>query len=73
MMGNCQVRFLGEVRVVIPNPYPTDHIIRTSLGGTEKVNNKQLLHRHCHDHKTTCDKQVVGNKELERYIEQNPF
>lgn len=50
-----------------------DHIIRTSLGGTEKVNNKQLLHRHCHDHKTACDKQVVGNKELERYIEQNPF
>ncbi|MFB2891415.1 group II intron reverse transcriptase/maturase [Aerosakkonemataceae cyanobacterium BLCC-F50] len=29
--------------------------------------------RHCHDHKTACDKQVVGNKELERYIEQNPF
>ncbi|MGA9379406.1 MAG: HNH endonuclease, partial [Phormidium sp.] len=50
-----------------------DHIIRTSLSGTEKVNNKQLLHRHCHDHKTACDKQVVGNKELERYIEQNPF
>lgn len=50
-----------------------DHIIRTSLGGTDRVNNKQLLHRHCHDYKTAWDKQVVGNQELERYIELNPF
>lgn len=50
-----------------------DHIIRTSLGGKDGVKNKHLLHRHCHDYKTARDKQVVGNKELERYIDQNPF
>ena len=50
-----------------------DHIIRTSLGGEDNVNNKHLLHRHCHDYKTACDKQVFGNKELERYLDQNPF
>ena len=50
-----------------------DHIIRTSLGGEENVYNKHLLHRHCHDYKTACDKQVFGNKELERYLDQNPF
>lgn len=50
-----------------------DHIIRTSQRGTNSVKNKQLLHRHCHDHKTACDKQTVGNQELERYLEQNPF
>ncbi len=50
-----------------------DHIIRTTLGGDDKVKNKHLLHRHCHDYKTARDKQVVGNKELERYLDQNPF
>jgi RNA-directed DNA polymerase len=50
-----------------------DHIIRTSLGGKDKVNNRHLLHRHCHDYKTARDKQVVGNKQLERYLDQNPF
>jgi len=50
-----------------------DHIIRTSLGGDNNVKNKHLLHRHCHDYKTARDKQVAGNKELERYIDQNPF
>ena len=50
-----------------------DHIIRTSIGGNDNVENKHLLHRHCHDYKTARDKQVVGNKELERYLDQNPF
>jgi RNA-directed DNA polymerase len=50
-----------------------DHIIRTSLGGEDTVKNKHLLHQHCHDYKTARDKQVGGNKELERYIDQNPF
>ena len=50
-----------------------DHIIRTTLGGEDNVKNKHLLHRHCHDYKTARDKQVVGNKELERYLDQNPF
>ncbi|MCA1992663.1 MAG: group II intron reverse transcriptase/maturase [Coleofasciculus sp. S288] len=50
-----------------------DHIIRTTLGGNDNVQNKHLLHRHCHDYKTARDKQVAGNKELERYLDQNPF
>ena len=32
-----------------------DHIIPTSRGGTDYYKNLQLLHRHCHDKKTTTD------------------
>lgn len=45
----------------------TDHIIPKSLGGKNNKNNKQLLHRHCHDTKTALDKLVLMTKEpLER-------
>ncbi|WP_219727034.1 HNH endonuclease signature motif containing protein, partial [Cylindrospermopsis raciborskii] len=27
MMGNCQVRFLGEGRIVMSNPYPTGFVV----------------------------------------------
>lgn len=33
----------------------TDHIIPKSKGGTDKYENLQLLHRHCHDKKTAND------------------
>ncbi len=33
----------------------TDHIIPKRLGGNNKVDNLQLLHRHCHDTKTKTD------------------
>jgi len=33
----------------------TDHIIPKSLGGPDKYDNLQLLHRHCHDEKTRID------------------
>jgi len=33
----------------------TDHIIPKSLGGTDAKENKQLIHRHCHDQKTAQD------------------
>jgi RNA-directed DNA polymerase len=33
----------------------TDHIIPKSKGGKNDISNKQLLHRHCHDTKTTRD------------------
>jgi len=42
-----------------------DHIIPKSLGGKDKWNNLQLLHRHCHDVKTASDgstKSVVTNR-----------
>jgi len=32
-----------------------DHIIPTSKGGKDDYQNLQLLHRHCHDEKTTID------------------
>jgi RNA-directed DNA polymerase len=32
-----------------------DHIIPTSLGGKDKYDNLQALHRHCHDRKTAND------------------
>jgi RNA-directed DNA polymerase len=32
-----------------------DHIKPTSLGGKDTYDNLQLLHRHCHDAKTTTD------------------
>ena len=41
-----------------------DHKIPTSLGGKNDWKNLQLLHRHCHDVKTTSDgstKSVVTN------------
>ena len=37
----------------------TDHIIPKSLGGTDDYKNLQILHRHCHDVKTTEDGSVV--------------
>lgn len=33
----------------------TDHITPTSLGGNNSLDNKQLLHKHCHDSKTSYD------------------
>jgi RNA-directed DNA polymerase len=33
----------------------TDHIIPKSKGGKDKLENRQLLHRHCHDVKTATD------------------
>jgi RNA-directed DNA polymerase len=50
-----------------------DHITISTKGFDGNVKNKHLLHRHCHDYKTARDKQVVGNKELERYLDQNLF
>jgi RNA-directed DNA polymerase len=45
----------------------TDHIIPKSKGGKNNRDNKQLLHRHCHDSKTALDKTGTHDKEpLER-------
>lgn len=37
-----------------------DHIIPKSLGGSNKYDNLQLLHRHCHDIKTKTDGSLKG-------------
>jgi RNA-directed DNA polymerase len=45
----------------------TDHIIPKSKGGKDNRDNKQLLHRHCHDLKTAKDATGTQDKEpLER-------
>ncbi|MFM6242698.1 MAG: group II intron reverse transcriptase/maturase [Planktothrix sp.] len=45
----------------------TDHIIPKYKGGKNNRENKQLLHRHCHDTKTAIDKTGTYDKEpLER-------
>jgi RNA-directed DNA polymerase len=45
----------------------TDHIIPKSKGGKDNRDNKQLLHRHCHDLKTAKDTTGTQDKEpLER-------
>jgi RNA-directed DNA polymerase len=45
----------------------TDHIIPTHKGGKNSKENKQLLHRHCHDLKTKQDRTGTHDKEpLER-------
>ena len=40
-----------------------DHKIPKSLGGTNDLDNLQLLHRHCHDSKTATDGSLKRNKQ----------
>jgi RNA-directed DNA polymerase len=40
-----------------------DHIKPTSLGGKDTYDNLQLLHKHCHDRKTTTDGSLTVRKE----------
>jgi RNA-directed DNA polymerase len=47
----------------------TDHILPKSKGGKDEYNNLQLLHRHCHDVKTTFDK-VEGTHDKSQIIEE---
>ena len=46
----------------------TDHITPTSKGGNNNRNNKQLLHRHCHDLKTAQD--MTGTHEKSHVVEE---
>jgi RNA-directed DNA polymerase len=39
-----------------------DHIIPTVMGGKNSKDNKQLLHRHCHDMKTASDMASIFDK-----------
>ena len=45
-----------------------DHIIPKALGGNNRKDNKQLLHRHCHDRKTAAD--LISIREKNRSIEE---
>jgi RNA-directed DNA polymerase len=48
-----------------------DHIIPKSMGGKDKNDNKQLLHRHCHDKKTARDGSL-GTKSDCNSVKPNP-
>ena len=43
----------------------TDHIIPKSQGGKNEMKNLQLLHRHCHDEKTTNDGSLTRIRDKE--------
>ena len=50
--GKCS--YCGQY-FLIENLMEIDHIIPSSLGGKDTYKNLQLLHKHCHDHKTAID------------------
>ena len=37
-----------------------DHIIPKRIGGNNNRNNRQLLHRHCHDNKTRIETEIIN-------------
>jgi RNA-directed DNA polymerase len=47
-----------------------DHITPKSLGGKDEYKNLQILHRHCHDIKTTEDGSVGGTHDKRQIIEE---
>jgi RNA-directed DNA polymerase len=50
--------------------WEVDHIIPSSLGGNNSYSNLQLLHRHCHDHKTASDGSLGCTHEKGQAIEE---
>ncbi len=48
-----------------------DHIRPRSSGGTDRRDNLQLLHRHCHDHKTASDARSLGTSD-KRHVTEEP-
>ncbi|OJJ15485.1 group II intron reverse transcriptase/maturase [Roseofilum reptotaenium AO1-A] len=45
-----------------------DHVIPKALGGNNRKDNKQLLHRHCHDRKTAVD--LIGIRDKNHSTEE---
>ncbi len=41
--------------ILVNDIYEVDHIVALINGGNNEFDNLQLLHRHCHDTKTTAD------------------
>ena len=47
----------------------TDHVIPRVLGGSDKITNKAVYHRHCHDRKTIAD----GSRKRRREAQKCPI
>ena len=51
-----------------------DHIKPVKAGGSNKLDNRQLLHKHCHDIKTKSDlksiKHIKAEKEWNKTLKQ---
>jgi RNA-directed DNA polymerase len=64
----CHRYFLDSEAIEI------DHILPRSLGGTNAFSNRQALHRHCHDQKTTKDGSPSGKSSAhdKRHIAEEP-
>ena len=61
----CGLFFTGNDRMEV------DHIIPQACGGTAGKDNLQLLHRHCHDHKTARDPHCSGASD-KRHVAEEP-
>jgi RNA-directed DNA polymerase len=48
--GYCGLRFRDD------DHREVDHHIPRACGGSDRIDNKEVLHRHCHDQKTTQDR-----------------
>lgn len=57
--AHCENYFAPEDLIEV------DHIVPRSKGGSDKYENLQLLHRHCHEQKTAMDLAGIDNNELE--------
>jgi RNA-directed DNA polymerase len=47
-----------------------DHIIPKALSGRDEYKNLQLLHRHCHDEKTSLDLKEIRKKDHSKFLEK---
>lgn len=45
-----------------------DHLIPRALGGKDEYKNLQLLHRHCHDEKTSYDLIEIRKKDTSKFL-----
>lgn len=62
--GLCELKFKdGDLMEV-------DHRIPTTLGGKDRYDNLELLHRHCHDVKTARDGSSQGTHNKSQVIEE---
>jgi RNA-directed DNA polymerase len=48
-----------------------DHVLPQAYGGTDRKDNLQLLHRHCHARKTARDFRCTGTSD-KRHVAEEP-